>query len=53
MLIKFMAIWNIFIDIWDILWPLGTFCVHLIHFSGFGNMYQEKSGNPVWGQVSQ
>jgi hypothetical protein len=21
--------------------------VHLVHFSGFGIMYQEKSGNPV------
>jgi hypothetical protein len=32
--------------IWDILWPFGTFCVCLVHFSGFGTMYQEKSGNP-------
>jgi hypothetical protein len=24
----------------------GTFFVHLVHFSGFGIMYQEKSGNP-------
>jgi hypothetical protein len=32
---------------WDILNPFGTFCVHLVHFSGFGIMYQEKSGNPV------
>jgi hypothetical protein len=31
---------------WDILNPFGTFCVHLVHFSGFGIMYQEKSGNP-------
>jgi hypothetical protein len=39
-----------------ILWPFGTsyghlgyfmtFCVPLRHFSGFGIMYQEKSGNP-------
>jgi hypothetical protein len=28
------------------LWPFGTFCVHLVHFSGFVIMYQEKSGNP-------
>jgi hypothetical protein len=21
-------------------------CVHLVHFSGFGILYQEKSGNP-------
>jgi hypothetical protein len=39
--------------IWDILSPFGTFCIHLVHFvfiwyifSGFGIMYQEKSGNP-------
>jgi hypothetical protein len=48
----FMVIWNgIFIL------PFGTFCVHLVHFgficvhlisfSGFGIMYQEKSGNPA------
>jgi hypothetical protein len=30
----------------DILWPFGTFCFHLVHFYGFGVMYQEKSGNP-------
>jgi hypothetical protein len=29
-----------------ILWPFGTFCVNLVHFSGFGIMDQEKSGNP-------
>jgi hypothetical protein len=33
-------------DIWDILLPFGTFCVHLVHFSVFGIMYKEKSGNP-------
>jgi hypothetical protein len=40
-------------DIWDILWPLGTFCVHWVHFvfigyifSGFGITHHEKSGNP-------
>jgi hypothetical protein len=21
-----------FVDIWDFLWPFGTFCVHLVHF---------------------
>jgi hypothetical protein len=36
-----------FTDIWNILLPFGTFCVHLVHFSGFGIMYQEKSGNPA------
>jgi hypothetical protein len=34
-------------EISSILWPLGTFCIHLVHFSGFFIMYQEKSGNPV------
>jgi hypothetical protein len=33
-------------EIWDTLWPFGTFCIHLVHFYGFGIMYQEKSGNP-------
>jgi hypothetical protein len=33
-------------EIWDILGPFDTFCIHLVHFSGFGIMYQEKSGNP-------
>jgi hypothetical protein len=31
---------------WGILWPLGTFCVHLVHFSGFGIIIPRKSGNP-------
>jgi hypothetical protein len=31
----------------DILWPIGMVCIHLVHFSGFGIMYQEKSGNPA------
>jgi hypothetical protein len=38
-------------DIWDILCPFGTFFVRLVYFSGFGIMYQEKSGNPgtvIW-----
>jgi hypothetical protein len=45
-----MAIWNILLDftgIWYIILPFGTFYVHLVHFSGFGTMYQEKSGNTV------
>jgi hypothetical protein len=33
--------------IWYILCLFGTFCVHLVHFFGFGIMYLEKSGNPV------
>jgi hypothetical protein len=36
-----------FMEIWDIIWPFGTFCIRLVHFSGFGIMYQEKSGNPA------
>jgi hypothetical protein len=27
---------------------LVHFYVNLVYFSGFGIMYQEKSGNPVW-----
>jgi hypothetical protein len=34
-------------DIGDILWLLGKLCAHLVHFSGFGIMYEEKSGNPA------
>jgi hypothetical protein len=36
-----------FMAFWDILWPFGTFCVYLVHFSGFGIMCQEKYGNPA------
>jgi hypothetical protein len=32
--------------IWDVLCPFGTFYAHLVHFSGFGILCQEKSGNP-------
>jgi hypothetical protein len=42
-----------FTDIWDILRPIGTLCVHLVHFSGFGIVYQEKSGNPASVEVVQ
>jgi hypothetical protein len=34
--------------IWYILCSFGTFCVRLVHFSGFGIMQHEKSGNPGW-----
>jgi hypothetical protein len=47
MLILFMAIWNIlrtFGIFYDHLVHIG---VHFVHFSGFGMMHQEKSGNPV------
>jgi hypothetical protein len=46
MLIYFMAVLEYSTDIWDILRQFGTFCVHLVHFSGFGIMHQVKSGNP-------
>jgi hypothetical protein len=34
-------------EIRDILKQLGTFCIHLVHFCGFGTMHREKSGIPV------
>jgi hypothetical protein len=37
-----------FIGTWNILLRFGTFCNHLVHFSGFGIMYQDKSGNPAF-----
>jgi hypothetical protein len=37
-----------FTEILDILCPFGTFCIHLVHFSCFGIMCQETSGNPEW-----
>jgi hypothetical protein len=39
--------WEYFTDIRDILCPFGILCTRLVHFSGFGIMYREKSGNPV------
>jgi hypothetical protein len=33
-------------DIWDILCPFGTFLFIWHIFSGFGILFQEKSGNP-------
>jgi hypothetical protein len=47
MLIYFMAICSI-LRTFGIFYNqmVCTFCVHLVHFSGFGIMYQEKSGNP-------
>jgi hypothetical protein len=32
--------------IWNILQAFEILCDHLVHISGFGIMYQEKSGNP-------
>jgi hypothetical protein len=43
----FYGHWEYFKEIWDTLWPFGTFCVYLVHFSGFGIMHHEKSGNPA------
>jgi hypothetical protein len=49
---KIWKCWYILCPFWIfyrhlvILWPFGTFCVHLVHFSGFGIMHHEKSGNP-------
>jgi hypothetical protein len=42
-LINFMAIWDILQTFYDHLVHLCS--VHLVHFSGLGNIYQEKSGN--------
>jgi hypothetical protein len=41
--IHFMAIWNSYVThIWDILWPFGTFCVHLVHlFPLLGIMHRK------------
>jgi hypothetical protein len=66
MLVYYLAIWSIlrlfgiFCGHWYILrsfgkcilWPFGSFYGHLVHFSSFGVLYQEKSGNPgptIWG----
>jgi hypothetical protein len=35
-----------FTDIWDVLWPIGTFVFIWYIFSGFGITRQDKSGNP-------
>jgi hypothetical protein len=48
-----MAILEYFTDICDILRAFGTFCVHLVHFSGFGTMRQEKSGSPAAKRLSK
>jgi hypothetical protein len=33
--------------IWYYLWPFGIFYGHLVYFSRFGILHQEKSGNPA------
>jgi hypothetical protein len=46
-LLNFMAIWSILWRFGIFYDHFGTFCIHLVHLSGFGTMYQEKSGNPA------
>jgi hypothetical protein len=36
-----------------ILWPFGIFVGHLVHFSHFGMLFQEKSGNPAPAAVDE
>jgi hypothetical protein len=38
-----------FMTILFILWSFGIFCGNLVHFSRFGMLYQDKSGNPARG----
>jgi hypothetical protein len=33
--------------IWSILRPFSVYCGHLVYFSCFGMLYQEKCGNPA------
>jgi hypothetical protein len=35
-----------FTDIWDISWPFGTFCVHLVHFIRFWYHVPRKTWQP-------
>jgi hypothetical protein len=51
--IYFMAIWNILWRVGIFYDHFGTFCIHLGHLSGFGTMYQEKSGNPALASTRQ
>jgi hypothetical protein len=39
--------------IWYILWSFGIFYGHLVYFSRFGMLYEEKSGNTVLGSYSE
>jgi hypothetical protein len=34
-----------FIVIWYTHWAFGIFCGYMVHFSPFGMLFQEKSGN--------
>jgi hypothetical protein len=42
----FKSIWYISQQIWYILRPFVTFYGYLVHFSRFGTLQQDKSGNP-------
>jgi hypothetical protein len=33
--------------IWDILWPFGTFCIHLVHFFPFWYHVPRKIWQPL------
>jgi hypothetical protein len=37
-----------FKDIWDILWPFGTFCVDLVHFFRFWYHVPRQIWQPCW-----
>jgi hypothetical protein len=43
---KFYGHLEYFTDIWDILWPFGTFCVHLVHFFLFWYHIPRKIWQP-------
>jgi hypothetical protein len=38
-------------DIWYILSPFGTFCVHFVHFFWFGYHVPRKIWQPCWAQA--
>jgi hypothetical protein len=42
LLLYFVSIENIWCKFGIFLWPFVTFCVHLVHFSGFGIVHQEN-----------
>jgi hypothetical protein len=46
MLVYVMAQVVYFTAIWYILWKISALYGHLVYFSHFGMLYQEKSGNP-------
>jgi hypothetical protein len=43
---KFYGALGNFPAIWHILWQFSTFSPVLVHFTRFGMLHQEKSGNP-------